>query len=108
MLKKMMVVSVVMGALLTGCSQSPMEKLQSDVKDDSMTSAYWATQKDENPALWQEATDYCKSHSGKVNCGALTLSNMISHGSTEMKGYGHSGDVIHIPGTHLADPNDKK
>ncbi len=100
MLKKMMVVSVVMGVLLTACSQSPMEQLQSDVRADNLTSAYWATQKDDDPVLWQEATNYCKVHSAKVNCAPLTLSNMISNGSTKMMAYGQSGDVINVHGTN--------
>lgn len=98
MLKKTMVLSAVLCTLLVGCGQSTMDKLKSDTKDEGLTSAFWAKEKADKTALWQEAEDYCKTHYSKVNCGALNLANMIANGSTEMKGYGKSGDVIDIYG----------
>lgn len=96
MFKTTIAVSVVIFFFLAGCSQSPMEKLASDTKDERMTSVFLVKEKEGNTPLWQEAYAYCKEHSEKVNCGALILSNIISNGSTKMKGYGHSGDVIDV------------
>lgn len=92
-------------SLLTACSETPMEKLQKDFIEPSISQSFWNKEVNENSKLWQEALSYCKAHPRKVNClavrrvwGAYNQSKMIKAGSTKAVVYGANPDnVLHSP-----------
>jgi hypothetical protein len=86
---------LLLAALISACSQSPMDKLKSDYID--MSPPKWSEQHDQHTALWDEALAYCKEHGNKPNCGLVMQVYVIDNGSTKIPAYGSSGHYLTVP-----------
>jgi hypothetical protein len=82
--------------LLTGCSKSPMEALQSNSLYNGYDEPYWANQRIQKTPLWQEAKSYCLKNSAKPNC-ATVYAQIFFDGSTTVPKYGSSGSHLEVP-----------
>ena len=87
--------------LLTACSKTPMEKLQSDTPYPDLNEKFWITQfndREKNP-LWREALGYCMENGYKPNCAPVGKVFMCG-GDCLRKAppIGHSGESVHFEG----------
>jgi hypothetical protein len=88
-------------SLLTACSETPMEKLQKDFIEPSISQPFWAKEVKDNSDLWKEALSYCRANPRKVNCvplrrawGAHNQSKIIHAGRTKDVVYGSNPDNL--------------
>lgn len=62
--------------ILSGCNNSPMDKLKSDKKDAEL-GKIWSAERQKNSELWKQAAAYCNvtgsflSYNKKPNCSAV-------------------------------------
>lgn len=83
-MKKFVFLTIVISAVLCGCSKSPMDRLKACYLDkdgkvvgcqDSDT-AFWGAEADKNSALYEEAVKYCRERDGDLYnplCGNVIL-----------------------------------
>lgn len=69
---------------LAGCSQSPMDKLKSDVTYSELNQTFWGAEQDQKTALWQAAIHYCQQNQNKPNCAPVLWVSVVSQGSTQL------------------------
>jgi hypothetical protein len=83
---------LLLAALISACSQSPMDALKSDVaSEENMNVPFWAAQHKQHTALWDEAVAYCKANKEKPNCFAVNAD------ATVFTKYGTSGHYLTVP-----------
>ena len=68
--------------ILAACEVTPMQKLKSDKKHDELTAAYWFDQQQNNPALYQDAVQYCKVNPQKPNCTSVNATAIVNNVKT--------------------------
>ncbi len=96
MMKFLMIGTIAMA--IVGCgSLTPLQKLKQDVAYEALNIVFWGKEKGCQTTLWQEAVHYCKAHEEKPNCGPVLQIYVSSNGSTEIKGYGTSGNELRLP-----------
>lgn len=92
----------IMVLLLSSCSQeTPMEKLQKDTLEPSISQPFWVKEVNDQTDLWKEALSYCRANPKKINCVALrrawghyNQSKMLQAGSTKEVVYGSNPDDV--------------
>lgn len=61
----------VLGLTLFGCSESPMQALESDHLEPKYDKQYWLDIAKNDPQLYTQAVQYCHQNPQKPNCAAL-------------------------------------
>ena len=85
---------------IAGCSDDPIKKLSDDKLDNSMTTAFWESQKNEHPKTWSQAVEYCQANKIKPNCQNVLTLYMIENGATIAPAIGHSGNALTVTVPH--------
>lgn len=77
--------------VITACSKTPMQWLESNTRASHLTTVFWTKELEENTPLWQEALHYCEHHLEKVNCGAVNDAMLLQTNNTQLAldGSGH-------------------
>jgi hypothetical protein len=91
------IILISMVCLLSACSKSPMDKLQSDHIYEELNHQFWMDQFTQRVPLWHEAASYCMNHSEKPNCEPVNKIFMCGgECNKKIPLMGHSSESVHF------------
>lgn len=96
-MKTILIASVALSMCLAGCSKSPLQKLASNNIESDINGEFWTKEQKIKSPLWSKALTYCQQNREKPNCGIVIEIQRFSHGNTELKPYGNSGNYLEAP-----------